>query len=252
LRRHACRPARASAPRTRHSPIPAVAAAKTCKGDGAYAGGPPYPLHALLAPQPQQAHDPQQQQGQQPPLLPPQQPLPGYQPGRALTERQLTTAIGACRTVEQLRAIVLPPGPHLNGIHACCALSQLAAIATRPPPFGGAASNPAAAAGAGQQRRLAQKAAAELAPKLTQLLPLLRPREVSTILYSWWAACQEEKGASYCRTGPPACSFRCCLAFTCRHVTSPKTPRRAGAASATPGTTTSWPPACGASPTPPT
>ncbi|GBF90361.1 hypothetical protein Rsub_02467 [Raphidocelis subcapitata] len=160
------------------------------QGNGACAGGP---LHALQygrqqqqQQQPQLPHQQSQPPPQQQPQLPQQQPpLPGYQPC-ALTERQLTTAICACRTVEQLRAAVLPLGPHLNGIHACCALSQLAAIATRRPPAGAAAkSAAAAAAGAGQQRRLARETAGELAPKLIQLLPLMRPREVSTILYSW-------------------------------------------------------------------
>ncbi len=150
-----------------------------------------------------------------------------------LTERQVTAAITSCRSVQHLRKIVLPACDRLNGIHVCCALSQLALIASRAPRPGhaaasassstagaaadasaGSAPDPAEAdpgsSGSGdgaahaqqpckqqtappgqacrqhhQQLHLARATADALATRLVALLPLLRPREVSTLLYSW-------------------------------------------------------------------
>jgi hypothetical protein len=82
-------------------------------------------------------------------------------------------------------------GPHLNGIHLCCALSQAASIAMRrqplldwPDPTAGAAAAEIAAAGQ-EVLQQARELAAGLAPGLMALMHTLGPREVSTLIYSW-------------------------------------------------------------------
>jgi hypothetical protein len=106
----------------------------------------------------------------------------GIPPPSPLRDRQLTAAISGCRTAEALRQIVMHASRRLNGIHVCAATSRLAALAARQPRRGPA-------------RRLACATVDELGDRLGAMLPFLQPREVSTILYSWWA-CRGVRGLS--------------------------------------------------------